>query len=221
MEHEKIVSLLHEIAWPLVALFLAPFILRRLGALAKVYTAIADGGFVSQLADATEKLNTALATVGALEKRVQDLIQKVSALQSQAVEREFDEIQDVSASLSQRDEVERLQAAQAPQAPRSPEEMYSEMQDTWNSFVQTLSNKLTTIGKTLDARSVGTAAVALSDGRRARPLSREDVEFIANLHSQFKRFARLQASKEKWLSPEVWSTFLAGVAAAKEKILAT
>lgn len=214
MEYERLIPFLHEIAWPFVALVLAPFVILRVREFAKIYSALTGPEFLSKLTESTEKMDQVI-------RRAESLNKVINTLSKQNVEKETDEIDVASATFSQRSDVVELQEKQKLQPTGDVEAMYGDMQLAWNDFIHSLGAKLSSIGKTLDARSVGASVAPLADRRRAHPLDPEDVSFIANLHSQVRRFNRLQSSKSEWLTSDIYSNFLASVEAAKQMIAKT
>jgi DNA-binding ferritin-like protein (Dps family) len=98
----------------------------------------------------------------------------------------------------------------------SPDQMIDKMRISWNALVENLKRRL---GSTdFDGRQIGNMAWKLADGRRSKPLSNSDADLIQKLHSQYKRFMRLQTSKDEWLTPAVFGSFQRGVEKANEAL---
>ncbi len=150
--------------------------------------------------------------------------ESLNALKDWSDDQDESKAKEVSASQSQREDVEEIRSEKAfqPEHNASPEVLYSDMQSAWVNLNATIGAKLKSLGKPFDARfSLGTAVAPLTDSSLPNPLANNDAEFIANLHSQYRRFYRLQSTKEQWLTPDVYSTFMASVAAAKKLIAQT
>lgn len=92
---------------------------------------------------------------------------------------------------------------------QSAEEMFADIRERWDRLIENLKARLEPAP--FDARSVGQMARKLVDGRRANPLSLSDAELIERLHSQMKRFNRLQSSKDEWLTHDIYAAFVRGV----------
>lgn len=93
---------------------------------------------------------------------------------------------------------------------QSSEEMMESIKTEWDALTDTLKVRLGS-PEYFDKRQIGSLAWRLSHGKRLNPITKEDAELISGLHSQYKRFIRLSASKDEWLTPEVYRSFLAGV----------
>ncbi len=224
MEFDKWIQLVRELVWPAVALVLAPTVIRQLGDLAKLVDALKSTEFVAKALDAAQKVREAMVEIdkasNELNINVGSLKDNVGSLKAQIQAEDLSKFLDGLTSQSQRKDVEEiLSEKRLPPAETSPEELYKEMESSWEDLNKVLGAKLKSIGKPFDARySLGTSVAPLIDGRRSHPLSKNDAEFIANLHSQYRRFASLQSTKKDWLTPDVSSTFVAGVEAAKKLI---
>jgi hypothetical protein len=154
--------------------------------------------------------------------RTLEVEQAVEYLKARSDKRDKSEIEEGSVSLLQIEGVEEILSEKRLQPEdKSPDALYKEMESAWEDLNKVLGAKLRSIGKTFDARySLGTSVAPLTDAL-SHPLSKSDVEFIANLHGQYRRFYGLQSTKEQWLTPDVYSTFIAGVARAKKLITQT
>ncbi len=92
----------------------------------------------------------------------------------------------------------------------SPDEMFSKIRVDWSLLVNSIRERLGN-PEYFDARQVGTMAAKLADGRRSNPIDPSQVELIQKLHSQYKRFIRLQSQKDEWLSEDVFLSFTKAV----------
>lgn len=103
----------------------------------------------------------------------------------------------------------------------SVDDMYNEIVTAWDTLLNALDAAYLRggLGRP-DKRAVGFAARVLGDRRRRGPISSEDIDLIANLHGLFKRFCRMQATKDEWLTPEIHANFLSGVNKARERLSA-
>ncbi len=202
MEFDKWILIVRELAWPLVALALAPFIIWRLGEIVRLHEAIKNGDFLREFLKLTEPVKAQLVELKAL---------------SEGLKADLDEqdIQKIFEFVDKRNEVEAIQAGKEflPEPNTPPEVLYSRMQEAWGDLNKIVAAKLKLkgIGKDFDARSLRIAVIPLS-------LDQSDAEFISNLQSQYSRLRRLKATKEEWLTPDVYSNFMARVAKAKNLI---
>ncbi|HZG28502.1 MAG TPA: hypothetical protein VE079_08580 [Ensifer sp.] len=97
------------------------------------------------------------------------------------------------------------------------DEMMESIKAEWDLLTELLRGRLNN-PEYFDKRQIGAMAGRLSHGKRLKPIAKADADFIAELHSQFKRFTRLSGSKDEWLTPEVYKGFLAGVKKASEAL---
>ncbi|RWO86520.1 hypothetical protein [Mesorhizobium sp.] len=98
----------------------------------------------------------------------------------------------------------------------SPDQMIDKMRISWTSLVENLKRRLGNAD--FDGRQIGTMAWKLADGRRSKPLTNSDADLIQNLHSQYKRFMRMQTSKDEWLTPDIFGSFQRGVEKANRAL---
>jgi len=99
----------------------------------------------------------------------------------------------------------------------SSEEMMESIKAEWDALTEILKARLGN-PEYFDKRQIGAMAWRLSHGRRLNPVTKEDSELISGLHSQYKRFIRLSGSKDEWLTPEVYRSFLVGVNKAADSL---
>jgi hypothetical protein len=92
-------------------------------------------------------------------------------------------------------------------------EMWDEIKTRWSSLCDGLRDKMSDPYE-FDRRQVGAIAWRLADRRRSNPISKEQAELIQQLHSQFKRFTRLAATRGEWLTPELFQSFMGGLGLA-------
>jgi len=230
VEFTPLVTVIRELAWPVVALALAPFVIWRLGDIARLHEVIKKGDeFVKNIeniinaARAAEKAGESIKNVSdeirkttgsveLLKKQTQDLS---TLLQEQAIQKIYE-----SADTPPRKEVEAIQSEKEfqPEHDMSSEDLYKGMQSAWDELNDVVKAKLQSIDKKFDARSLRIAVAPLTDGRCSVPLAKTDVEFLSNLQSQYSRFRSLKATTEEWLTPEIYSDFKARVAVAKKLI---
>lgn len=87
--------------------------------------------------------------------------------------------------------------------------MFEDIRKRWKALTEKLEGRIG--DESFDGRSIGQMALRLTDRRRVNPISPAEAELFERLHSQMKRFNRLKSSHEKWLTHEVYSTFVRGV----------
>ncbi len=99
----------------------------------------------------------------------------------------------------------------------SPGERYDAIYDSWGTLTEIIRQR---IGPdNYDGRAIGSMARRLSHRGRANAISKDDAELIESLHSQFKRFARLSATKDEWLSAELYRNFMHGIERAQKALI--
>ena len=158
-----------------------------------------------------------------LEERIDKLSKRMSD-QLQEVREVLDEL-DKSKIVESQEEIEKsfdgevadvVEALDAePVADQSPDDMMESIKTEWDNLTEALKNRLGN-PEYFDKRQIGAMAWRLSHGKRLRPIMKEEAELISGLHSQYKRFTRLSGSRDEWLTPEVYRSFLAGVKKALE-----
>ena len=95
----------------------------------------------------------------------------------------------------------------------SPQERFDFIYKAWGELSEIIRQR---IGPdNFDGRAIGSMARKLSHQKRTKAISKDDAELIESLHSQFKRFRRLHATKEDWLTDELYRNFTRGVDKAK------
>lgn len=125
------------------------------------------------------------------------------------------EIASASGSISERGELEHAFTADENaigiEVPPNfaAEEMMAKIRLSWAGLVDSLREKLPP--SDFDARQIAAMAVKLSDRRRSGNISRDEADFIGTLHSQFRRFVRLQSTKDEWLTEDVFKAFMKGI----------
>ncbi len=208
-----------KIAWPLVALvgilFLGPGGLLKgiVGDLSKNLLQITDTvaafkDIVGDLRTTIDQLNGSTKWVGALEQRLSSISSQIESVRTTTEELAVSQ----DSRLLEQTVPEESQAQiddTAEHTGMSPDQMFNDLRVRWESVTEKISNRLASTQ--FDARSIGEMARKLTDGRRQNPISQSDAALIATLSSQFKRFTRLQSSKDEWLTPEVYSAFIRGV----------
>ena len=213
-----------RIAWPLVAL-IGVLILGPGGLLQKIVGELSEKLFriTDAIGQFKETANDFHKTVNGLkesttwvgELRDQLLVisvqlQGINSIAQQLV------ISEASRALEKTVGEENPNATASPAAMgKSPDEMFDDLRDRWDSFTQSLGER---VGNDFDARSVGKMAWKLVDRRRAKPLTESQAALIETLHSQMKRFNRLQSNKDEWLTHDIYAAFVRGIEQASEAI---
>ena len=98
----------------------------------------------------------------------------------------------------------------------SPQQRFDAIYADWGDLTELIRQRIGP--ENYDGRAIGSMAWKLSHGKRAKPIPKDDAELIETLHSQFKRFARLHATKDDWLSDELYRNFTRGVEKAKRTL---
>lgn len=239
MDTNDWIELIQAVAWPVVAL-IGILILGPGGVLMNFAKSIAGSisDFRRSLPELVNTASTLRADVNTLVERSKDLSTGFS-VQVKELEDRIDAVSykltesfaSVSAVLEDLDrskivegqaEINRAVEADGGTeeqrsvdhpAELSPEEMWEKIRGAWLEFVGLFKVRLGT-SIPYDGRQIGALAWRLADGRRNNPIASSDAELIAKLHSQYKRFVRLQTSKEEWLSPAIYEDFVRGIGLA-------
>lgn len=157
------------------------------------------GSSQKQLSDSITQLGEARAQMLSLKSSIESINLSTSELAISAGKREVDEASGVTDGQALASQDESL----------SPDEMYDRIGSSWTQLTAKIRERIGT--ENFDARSVGTAAWKLADGRRSNPIRHQDAELVETLHSQFKRFSRLYSSRQDWLTYDVFNSFVRGV----------
>ncbi len=209
-----------KVAWPFVALvgilILGPGgLLRRVlndlsGNILKLTDAITDfKATADNLNGRIEGLKSSTGWVDGLNLQLAEIVGRlevISADTQQLAIAEGSRVLDRSAGT------ESEPAAEA-QLFGTAEEMMNDIRPRWTAFVERLRQRLGS--DQFDARKIAEMAWKLTDGRRSNPISRETAELIGRLHSQMKRFNRLQSTKDEWLTHDVYAAFVNGIERAE------
>jgi hypothetical protein len=196
MDISTLERLLPHIAWPLTVLICLPFVISRIDKMAKLYEVV-EGNKLSEFLQKLKEVNDGIAS---LETSINN------AEESKLEEAAF-KLQEKSQNLPS--------AILGVDDNLNPEQMLADIRSRWTRLTEAIKEKSSS---QVDARSIGTAAFKLTDGRRNFPLTQEDATLIGELHSQFKRFTRLQATVADWMTPEIYSTFVASASRALDAV---
>ena len=206
-----------DIAWPVVAL-IGLLILGPGGVLQKLIGELAEKLFAI-----TTVVNEFKATASDFEKSRKDLKDStswVSQLDDQLnnISSRLESInlatQSLAISEGNRTLLRSVEENNAPtQEPtissKSSDEMFDDIRTQWDDLIKKLKDRVG--DNVFDARSIGQMAWKLVDGRRSYQLTPAEAELLGNLHSQMKRFNRLQSSKDEWLTHDIYAAFIKGV----------
>ncbi|MEG8220170.1 hypothetical protein OSJ57_05970 [Sphingomonas sp. HH69] len=91
----------------------------------------------------------------------------------------------------------------------SPQQMYADIHRKWAELGELMEQRIGTTD--YDGRAIGAMARKLSHQNRKNAIAKQDGELIETLHSQFKRFARMSGTKDRWLTHEIYENFMRGV----------
>ncbi|MDE2597692.1 MAG: hypothetical protein KGL44_12530 [Sphingomonadales bacterium] len=94
--------------------------------------------------------------------------------------------------------------------PLEVDQMHELILQKWSMLTELLRERVG--AENYDGRAIGQMARMLADKRRrVKHIEIADAELIEGLHSQYKRFVRLTASRAEWLTSEVYLNFVQGV----------
>jgi Sec-independent protein translocase protein TatA len=218
-----------DISWPVVAL-IAVIILGPGGLLKTLFEVVGDKLF--KIRSAVEDFNKTAQDFEKTEERlrtsteaVMELDAKISALAKTLADLR-PTIEDISVTLAKQSQTEfadklhddagKVVLADG-QGQQTADQMFDIMWGHWNELSELLKSAVGS--DKFDGRSIGRTAWILVDGRRSKQLSKEKAELFENLHSQMKRFNRLYSTRDDWLTPDLFRSFLAGVERAKKTLL--
>jgi membrane-bound lytic murein transglycosylase MltF len=224
MQHD-ILDFVARIAWPMVAL-IAIIFLGPLGVLRETIGELADKLFkmteavndfkktATEFNKTQELLKNSSGWVGEMQSQLASIADKLDSVRrtTQEIDTTIQEsaIIEGSKSLGQPITVAENISDAAELAPAlTVDDMYDDIRNRWQVFSEQLKQRVG--AENFDARMIGAIARHYVDGRRARPLTSLEADRIERLHSQMKRFNRLQSSRADWLTHEVYSAFVKSV----------
>jgi hypothetical protein len=205
-----------RIAWPIVGL-IGILILGPGGVLKSIIGELADKLFkitsavesfratANDFHKTQEELRTSTQWVTNFEGQIKSISEKIESISSNTDQLA---ISDVTRSITRVVHDEQIDRHAGDTENRSPDELFTQIRGVWENMVNRLRER---IGDPFDARSIGEMAWRAADRRRANPISSADAELIERLHSQMKRFIRLQNRKEEWLTFDIFTAFTRGV----------
>ena len=142
-----------------------------------------------------------------ISQKTERLLESGTALLREFVAREVETITVESPGI----------ASTASVAPPSADARYDGIRDVWDELATKLRSALGNASD-FDGRQIGRFAYRLAHGNRKIKITNETAEAIAALHSQFKSFARLYATREQWLTEDVYENFVNAVREAISKL---
>lgn len=98
---------------------------------------------------------------------------------------------------------------------------YKNMMMEWERFLDVFKRRLTDAKIQINLNRIGRMVYQLSDRRRRHPLPLETADLITALHSQYKRYIRMQGTKESWLTKEVHDDFVKLIQTAIDELSQT
>ena len=223
MDYSKLIS---DLAWPMVAL-IGIFILGPGGLLKsivgelterllKVNSAISDlKSTVEQFNEIQRKFSESTGWVSEFQTRLATITSQIREVRSIAEDQVAQAISEGSRTFG--NDVEVVEEADITEIGRkNPEDMFDEISAEWMKLTSALRDR---VGQDAwDGRAIGQMAWKLVDKRRKNPLQSNEAELFENLHSQWKRFTRLHATRADWLTPEVYLGFMKGVERAAKSL---
>jgi hypothetical protein len=224
MQHD-LLDFIARIAWPTVAL-IAIIFLGPLGVLRETIGELADKLFkmtqavndfkltATEFNKTQELLKNSSGWVGEMQSQLASIADQLDSVRrtTQEIDLTIQEsaIIEGSRSLVQPFEVaDNRQDITEAAPPLTVDEMFFDIRDRWHGLSEQLKQRVGP--ENFDARMIGAVARSYVDGRRARPLTSFEADRIERLHSQMKRFNRLQSSRADWLTHEVYSAFVNSV----------
>jgi hypothetical protein len=103
-------------------------------------------------------------------------------------------------------------------SPKSADALYKDMMAQWDKFLAVFRQRLIDANITPVMNRIGRMTYQLTDKRRRSPLPLETAELITALHSQYRRYTRLQGTREQWMTREVRDSFVKLVETAIEEL---
>jgi len=211
MDWSIVERLAPSLAWPVVFLIALPFVIWKLDELiASIRDARALSEQLPEFMSSVKEFDKISDKIELVRKNSETIIRTLDASEVQR-ETEVAEVSELADAIIPSDIA---QAVKDP-VPKGTENMFKSMTEAWTELNAALDDAYSRgrLGVP-DKRSIGTAARRLADGRRKRPISWDEVDRLATLHSLYKRFLRMKTDRDKYLTPEVYLNFRSGVAGA-------
>lgn len=222
-------ELISDLAWPIVALIgiwilgpgglLKSIVGELTERLLKVNSAISElKNTVEQFNDIQRKFSDSTDWVSEFQNKLATITSQIREIKSIAEEQVAQAISEGSKTFG--NDPSAGAAKEVTELDRkSPDDMFDDISTKWAKLTAVLKER---VGQdAYDGRAIGQMAWILVDKRRKNPLQSTDAELLENLHSQWKRFTRLHATRTDWLTPEVYLGFVTGVERAEKAISGT
>ena len=160
-----------------------------------------------QMRDACKK---ALEDLESLRDYVADMQEKMSARDAEAIMRERLEEEGASTVAMPIDPDRRgvLWSRSRPEQSDSADPLYKNMMGQWDKFLAVFRQRLLDAGITPVMNRIGKMTYALTDRRRRSPMPLETAELITALHSQYRRYTRMQGTRAEWMTRQVHDDFV-------------
>ena len=187
MDWNLIERLAPALAWPIVALIALPFAIWRINSLIR---ALDQAQNLSSGLRGLLDLDSQMSDLSSNIKRLREEVELIRTAQiADTKERVAEEAgPDVEASINIKEFRSR-----ARETIEEVNDLYDALSNEWRYVLESLNAAYARYRMGLpDRRSVGSAAVYLTDKRRRAPLANDDAETLAELHGLYKRYARLK-----------------------------
>lgn len=200
MDWSLVERLAPSLAWPIVALIALPFAIWRINALVRAL-------------DQAQNLSSGLRGIIDLSAQINELTSNTKRLREEVEIIRTAQIAGTKERIAEESGTENEATSILDETTNSltgsemrDDNLYSSVSSEWRNVLEALNSAYARLRMgTPDRRSVGSAAVELTDRRRRNPLAPEDAEALAELHGLYKRYARLRRE----LNPGVLDEFSA------------
>jgi hypothetical protein len=159
-----------------------------------------------------DSAKTLLTELESLRDVVIDIREKMSEYNADAIVKE---------RLDEQSEVEEgilWKARRGAPSSNNPDLLYKDMMAKWDRFLGVFRQRLLEANIAPTMNRIGKMIYMLTDRRRRSPLPLETAELITALHSQYKRYTRMQGTRSEWLTPDVHDEFVRMVETAIKEL---
>lgn len=220
MEFDKWIQLVRELAWPVVALVMSPFVILKLGTIARLYEEIKNGGFVEKVTNAAQSLEKLGGAIAKLEK----LAPEMKSI-SDTVKELKEETKDTRGSLDvlvikeenkvSKEESKDLPADSPDTVNLTTDQMFKQIREKWDSIVEEIYRRAKGVGVT--TRLIGYKGVneTLDELVEKGGMTAAAGALVKQVSNRWQPMARTQPRMSEWLTPQVYANFMSSAEQAR------
>ena len=209
MDWEVVERLAPSLAWPIVAIIALPFAISKINGLIDAIShtrKLSDN--LPELFRLTAEITRSAGAVDAIKEKVERIIDAQKVEHAERVGEEAG-LEDFSVDpLTVAKKVDLPDSKDKREYTESSTSLYEDLARSWGNVLAALDGAYSRANLGVpDKRSVGGAALELTDRRRRKHLSIEDAEVLAELHGIYKRYVRIRSTRPEELTEDKVASF--------------